>query len=80
MSEQTNEEPQGLTPEAEPEWPTTCPYCGTHLETGIVQVIPDSDSEHFQSASPATVIEQDFCPNPDCPGRSDQAEPIDAAQ
>lgn len=69
MSEQTNE-PQAQSPEPEPEWPRTCPYCGTQLESGIVQVVPNSDSEHLQSASPATVVEQDFCPNPDCPGRT----------
>lgn len=54
-------------------WPTHCEYCGTQLESGVVEVIPDSDSEHLQSASPATVIAQDFCPNPDCPGK--EADP-----
>lgn len=62
-------ERQAQSPDVEPEWPTTCPYCGTQLESGIVQAIPNSDSEHLQSGSPATVVEEDFCPNPDCPGR-----------
>ncbi len=55
----------------EPEWPTHCEHCGTELQSGVVDAMPDSDSEHLQTGSPGTVIAQDFCPNPDCPGRED---------
>lgn len=53
----------------EPEWPTHCELCGTELASGVVDVVPDSDSEHLQTGSPGTVITQDYCPNPDCPGK-----------
>jgi hypothetical protein len=68
MSEHANHPP---TPrhDREPEWPTHCELCGTELESGLVDVVPNSDSEHLQTGSPATVIAQDFCPNPDCPGK-----------
>lgn len=67
MSEQPN--PMRASEAEEQEWPTHCEYCGTQLQSGVVDVVPDSDSEHLQTASPATVIAQDFCPNPDCPGK-----------
>ncbi|MFC5730593.1 hypothetical protein [Nocardioides vastitatis] len=62
---------QPQTPRAgeEPEWPTHCEFCGTELESAVVDVTPDSDSEHRQTGSPGTVVAQDFCPNPDCPGK-----------
>jgi hypothetical protein len=56
--------------DGDPDWPTHCEHCGTELQSGVVDVIPDSDSEHRQTGSPATVIAQDFCPNPDCPGKA----------
>lgn len=59
----------------EPKWPTHCEFCGTELARGEVDAFPNADSEHLQTGSPATVIAQDFCPNPDCPGKS-----IDTAQ
>ena len=62
--------PDQLPDQVEPdqEWPTHCEHCGTELQSGVVHVVPDADSEHLQTASPATVVAQDFCPNPDCPG------------
>jgi len=66
MSEPDEAHPEG----EEPEWPTHCAHCGTELESGVLDVVPDSDSEHLQTGSPGTVIAQDFCPNPDCPGRT----------
>lgn len=51
------------------EWPTHCEYCGTELAHGVVDAVPDADSEHLQTASPGAVVAQDFCPNPDCPGK-----------
>lgn len=50
-------------------WPTHCEHCGTELAHAVIDAVPDADSEHLQTASPATVVAQDFCPNPDCPGR-----------
>jgi hypothetical protein len=49
------------------EWPTHCEHCGTELQSAVVEVLPDADSEHLQTASPATVVAQDFCPNAECP-------------
>lgn len=68
MSEQQDQR-QTLGPDDERAWPTHCEYCGTELESGVVDVVPDSDSEHLQTGSPATVIAQDFCPNANCPGK-----------
>jgi hypothetical protein len=68
MSEQPGQrQTQGQGEERE--WPTHCEHCGRELESGVVDVVPNSDSEHLQTGSPATVIAQDFCPNPDCPGK-----------
>lgn len=67
--------PQPQPQDDQQEWPTHCEHCGTELESAVVDVAPDSDSEHLQTGSPASVVAQDFCPNPDCPGRQ-----ADAAQ
>lgn len=65
--------------QANDEWPTTCPHCGTDLVSGTVDFTqtPDeteSTDEHraaFQAGEMAAV---DYCPNPDCPGKErDQA-------
>ena len=68
MSEADQPHVQGDDEDAE--WPTHCEHCGTELQSGVVDVVPDSDSEHLQTGSPGTVVAQDFCPNPDCPGRA----------
>ena len=75
MSE--SDQPQVQGDGEDVEWPTHCEHCGTELESGVVDVVPDSDSEHLQTASPGTVVAQDFCPNPDCRGKRDQ--PAEAA-
>ena len=72
MSEQPDQ-PQTQPQDAEPEWPTHCAHCGTGLESGVVDVVPDTDSEHLQTGSPASVVAQDFCPNPECPGKGTDA-------
>lgn len=69
MSEQQSDQAQPDPQADEQEWPTHCAHCGTELESGVVDVVPDADSEHLQTGSPATVIAQDFCPNEECPGR-----------
>ena len=57
------------------EWPTHCPRCGTKLESAAVEVVPGGDEEID------TIIAQDFCPNPDCPGKvSDLAPASDPEQ
>lgn len=68
-----SEPEQPMTPEddAAHEWPTHCEHCGTELQSGVVEAVPNADSEHLQTASPGAVVAQDFCPNPDCPGRRD---------
>jgi hypothetical protein len=47
----------------EPEWPTHCDYCGTRLATAEVGVFPGGDEQLD------TVVDQDYCPNPDCPAK-----------
>ena len=76
-----SEAEQPPTPDADvdQEWPTHCEHCGTELQSGVVDVVPDSDSEHLQTGSPGTVVAQDFCPNPDCPGRDADAAPAGGA-
>ncbi len=59
----------------EPEWPTHCEYCEHELESGVVDVVPGGDEVL------ATVVAQDFCPNPDCPGKvSDLGPAADPVQ
>lgn len=80
MSEQSKEQ-EALLQRGEPEWPTNCRYCGTELESAVVDVVPNSDSKHLQTDSPATVVAQDSCPNPDCPSHdSDLAEAVGAGR
>ena len=51
------------------EWPTHCEQCGTELAHAVIEAVPDADSEHLQTASPGTVVAQDYCPNPACSNR-----------
>ena len=53
------EEPR--TPD-EPDWPRTCPECGTELQTAHVW-LPTPDNVD----TPDVPVARDFCPNPDCP-------------
>jgi hypothetical protein len=49
----------------EPEWPTHCEHCGTRLAAAQVDVFPGGDEQLD------TVVDQDYCPNPDCPAKAD---------
>jgi hypothetical protein len=49
----------------EPEWPTHCDYCGTRLAAAQVDVFPGGDEQLD------TVVDQDYCPNPDCPAKAE---------
>ena len=51
----------------EPEWPTHCEHCGTRLVAAQVDVFPGGDEQLD------TVVDQDYCPNPDCPAKADGA-------
>jgi hypothetical protein len=51
----------------EPEWPTHCEHCGTRLASAQVGVFPGGDEQLD------TVVDQDYCPNPDCPAKADAA-------
>lgn len=62
------------------EWPTHCPLCGTELQSNIVDSKVTND---WDAGAPVTVLAEDTCPNPDCPGKdSDLAQAVgpDGAQ
>lgn len=63
---QTPEDQQGAAAD-EQDWPTHCESCGTEFESAVVDLAPDADAAHLQTGSPASVVRQDYCPNPDCP-------------
>ncbi len=73
MSDTTNES-------SEPEWPENCSLCGTELQTGFVELEPTSD-QGTDAGPPGPPVAQDFCPNPDCPGKAadlaSAGEPVD---
>lgn len=52
------------------EWPESCPRCGTELETGFVELEGAGERPVAEGGAPALPIAQDFCPNPDCPGKT----------
>jgi hypothetical protein len=55
----------------EPEWPTHCPHCGTKLVSAVIDFDKTNlDSPEFHAGEMAAV---DYCPNPDCPGKSASA-------
>lgn len=48
------------------EWPTHCSLCGTELVSEVRDSIVNND---WNDGSPVTVLAEDVCPNPDCPGK-----------
>jgi hypothetical protein len=48
---------------------TTCPLCGTELETATIDF--DPTNEPRAELNPGEMARVDFCPNPDCPGKAD---------
>ena len=53
----------------EQEWPTTCPHCGTDLQTAQQGFNP-AGSDDIAHGEMDEVVAVDFCPNPDCPSRT----------
>jgi hypothetical protein len=51
------------------EAPTTCPLCGSELETATIDF--DPTNEPRAELNPGEMARVDFCPNPDCPGKAD---------
>jgi aspartate carbamoyltransferase regulatory subunit len=49
----------------EQEFPTECPYCGTRLESAVVDQLLSSRAE-LADHDVGAVVFRDFCPNPDC--------------
>jgi hypothetical protein len=66
MSETTTET-------VEQEWPEDCELCGTRLETGFVELAQSGEHDGMDTPSPGETVAQDFCPNPDCPGKDSGA-------
>jgi hypothetical protein len=66
MSETTTEA-------VEQTWPENCELCGTRLETGFVTLAQSRDHDGMDTPSPGETVAQDFCPNPDCPGKTSDA-------
>lgn len=50
--------------DAQVEWPTRCPECGTELRSEVIESVVTND---WNEGSPVPVLAQDVCPNPDCP-------------
>jgi hypothetical protein len=51
------------------EVPTTCPLCGTALETATIDFDPSNEPRvEFNAGEMAAVA---YCPNPDCPGKTE---------
>lgn len=51
------------------EVPTTCPLCGTPLETATIDFDPNNEPRvEFNPGEMAAVA---YCPNPDCPGKTE---------
>jgi hypothetical protein len=57
-----------MSDNASAEVPTTCPLCGTELETATIDF--DQTNEPRAELNPGEMAQVDFCPNPDCPGKA----------
>ncbi|TCI98817.1 hypothetical protein [Aeromicrobium sp. IC_218] len=53
--------------DAQVEWPTHCPVCGTELRSEVIESVVTND---WNEGSPVPVLAQDVCPNPDCPAKA----------
>jgi hypothetical protein len=51
------------------EIPTTCPLCGTTLETATIDFDPTNEPRAELNAGEMAQVA--FCPNPDCPGKAE---------
>ena len=46
-------------------WPTHCPACGTELALAVIDF--DQANENRAEFNPGEMAAVDYCPNPDCP-------------
>ena len=53
--------------DAQVEWPTHCPECGTELQAEVLESVVTND---WNEGSPMPVLAVDVCPNPDCPAKT----------
>jgi hypothetical protein len=53
----------------EQEWPENCEMCGTRLETGFLELAQSGEHDGMDTPSAGETLAQDFCPNPECPGK-----------
>jgi len=53
------------------DWPTHCPLCGTQLASAVIDF--DTTNENRVEFQPGEMVAVDYCPNPECPGKSSQA-------
>ena len=49
--------------------PSTCPFCGTQMETATLDF--DPDNEPRAELVPGEMAQVAFCPNPDCPEKQE---------
>jgi len=56
-------------PDVSAEVPTTCPLCGTDMETATIDFDPDNEPRAELVAGEMALVA--FCPNPDCPGKAE---------
>jgi hypothetical protein len=78
MSDETTEPgntDHAISPQDDTKWPRYCEYCGGALASVVVDELMNSDTEHLQTGSPATVVAQDVCENEKCPAKAGQVMP-----
>jgi hypothetical protein len=51
------------------EAPRTCQHCGTELQTATIDF--DAGNEPRAELNPGEMAQLDFCPNPDCPAKTE---------
>ena len=59
-------------PDANQDWPTKCPECGTELQQATVDL--DKSNADRPELRPGEMAVVDFCPNPDCPSHKPASE------
>lgn len=56
----------------EQQWPRECPLCGTELASAVIDF--DPTNENRAELQPGEMAAVDYCPNPECPGKSGAGE------
>jgi hypothetical protein len=49
----------------------TCPLCGTEMQTATIDF--DNTNERRAEFNPGEMARVMLCPNPDCPGKAEEA-------